>query len=182
MMKEKKIVPIWVSAILAILLIAGIGLNIYYTITTYNAIEEIPTRLFDFLACFYALTYCFKGYSKNVASTYKIFSITYCISCMLPIFLVAKTYQAGIASAIVLALHLIVFACTSIFAFAKDLGKKKSYTLAAIVLACTLINSGFGIAASTPFILGMCGKVILSIVFLIMVYAKYQDKTARGTK
>jgi len=178
-MEKKKVVPVWVSVVLLVLLVFGIVVNFITMADSWN----IPLRIIDTIACILALFYCMKGYSKNAAVYFNAFCIAYCISLMIPIFLVAGMYEAGsFIPTVALALRLVTFACAGIFVVASDLGKKKSYILAGIMLACSLILIVFAKGMGTNVYLGMIGKNALAIVFSIMVYAKYKDKEARGTK
>ncbi len=183
-MEKKRVVPIWLSVVLLVLLVAGIAFDIF-ALLKYTELESwnTPVRIIDCIACGIALAYCLKGYSKNAAGFFKAFCIAYCVSRVFPIFAIAESYRAGnFVYPLILLMHLITFAAMSIFVVAKELGKKKSCVLAGIIFACTLVNLLPILGTPFYFMIGIITNLILTIVFLIMVYAKYQDKAARGTK
>jgi len=108
--ENKRIVPIWVSVILTVLLVISIMLQMTVTFKYADSVLFTAVTLIDCIASILALIYCFKGYSKNAAGFFKAFCVIYCLSFMLPIFSVAEFYKAdNILLIISLILHLVNF-------------------------------------------------------------------------
>ena len=138
--------------------------------------------LVHFVAYFVGLLYAFSGYKKDAARYYKIFMFLVAASEALSF--VGKltrsepstlmTVLSGVCIAIALSLTIV-----------KDLGNKFSIVLCSISIAIHLYNViHTAIFASAKFqaISGPLSDLILLIVALVFILAKYEDKFARGTE
>lgn len=184
-MEKKKVVPVWVSVILIILSIGTIAYLVWYTASCVYFGLAIVTNALLCLALIDAMSYCLKGYQKKDAVFFNLFPILLMIATGLNTFnmFFHAVYVGTIVSdTISIALILITFGALSVLSFAKDLGKKRSYCFASIVIAATALNTVTQYFIAPEAIICAFGAVVASVIFFIMVYAKYQDKTARGTK
>mgnify|MGYP003297022230 CR=1 FL=1 len=67
-----------------------------------------------------------------------------------------------------------------VFTVAKNLGRKKSLILALILFVCSVLDVFLVADYALMVKSGVPGKVILSLLFLVMNIGKYRDKVARG--
>jgi len=178
-MEKKRVVPIWVTVIYSLLCVGAIAIDVYGLFN--NGIGAIGylTYSVEIIATLLAACYCITGYKKSSSGFFKAVIIFLLITAVLTLtFIVSLQMYFQFYS------ELIVFGCLCVFAVAKDLGEKRSLIMALLMLisyAASAIyfvcNFGFNRYIS-PYITGM----LISAIVLIMVIAKYRDKTARGTK
>lgn len=128
------------------------------------------------------LFYAFYGYKKEASKYYKVF--------------MALTFITFLCSAIsnLPYSYLMILTCISfvrlipiaLLAFKKDFGKKNSiicaYTTFALTLAIVLIGVFVFVTPLKYLITLILNNVLLSVIVIIFVEAKYADKEARGTK
>ena len=121
-----------------------------------------------------ALFYCLLGYSKPASPFFKIFLYLF-------------TFYAFV-SAVFSAQYLIQFVSIIQFgilcalSLSINLGKKRSYIYTMLFIACAIIkNIIFAVGGPSGISANLISELILMMILGIMVYAKYQDKAARGT-
>lgn len=148
---------------------------------------DYPTGviIINFLSIAVAFMYFFKGYSKDAAKYFRIVMLfdaaTYILDCL---YLAVKPIQVDIDAGIYasLALILVMYGNTLIIAIGKDLGKKASlliYGCNTLLYVANFVSSlGGNISELTVALIWL----ILSLVGLIMIEAKYMDKENRNTK
>ncbi len=185
-MQKKKVVPIWVSVILIILIAASIVTSIIFVPQNASNGESwafILIKVFESLTFVFALIYCFMGYKKNTAVHFKLFCGVYILYALTTIYgkivyiIAGKSNIASVIPAIAICIML------WLIAFVENLGKVKSMSLAIAVVACEVINVLLSLnKIDTPYLITLIAKVALAVVFTLMIYAKYLDKASRGSK
>jgi len=179
-MKEQKIVPIWLGILDLLLIIGGIAWTVYSM--NYVAppvgyeLEYIIIHAFTLVVLLVELSYGITGYKKSSSLFFSITVFLYAALAM------SNTLLVRQGPFFLPLLSIISFGTLCVLAFAKDLGKKKSYAFCLINLASSVIRIVlYKVVAGT--VLGaMFGNLLLAITLCIMIYAKYADKAARGTK
>ena len=174
-MEKKRIVPLWVSIIYTILCAGAI----LYHVNLYSKMDAISvatgaTVLCECMAFALALCYGYLSYGKVAAGFLTAFCAFYAASTAFVIF----DYAAELAF-IPLMLLLLRFGILWVFMLAKNLGKVKSLALV-IVMVLGEILQFFLVDPANQLVYGGF-KIILTLVLLFMVIAKYRDKAARGT-
>ena len=140
-------------------------------------------------AMLYAAYYLLAGFGKNAAKYYKLFAALFLF--FEAVVLIALFLSR--AAALPLLLTACVLVLLAVLLFVKNLGKTVSLTLCALIFVLCVIRLITGIAAHPGPALGgdaygtlLMGRsaigVILALLLGVLNYAKYVDKTARGTK
>jgi len=145
------------------------------TISAYNNILGTISCVFFCLSSVLAYFYCFMGYKKDSAKYFRYFCVSYSLYSIALIAFLAP-YQAPTVFCRGVSLFIL-----GAFTFGTNLGKKKSYTLAAIDLVLTIIPVVVYLVGGGASIIPVLCDMLLSIVFVIMIYAKYVDKDNRHT-
>lgn len=183
-MEKKTVVPKSISIFFVILCAAGIVLNIY-DIIKYGQSAGGCFVAMDIITCIaiiMALVYCFMGYKKNAAAYFKAFSIAGTLIQMVYLYAMATKFDNVLTAKITFCVSLISYASWSMLAVNKDLGKTKSCWLSGIIMFLSVVVAMLQTPNGTYYILKSCTVVLVSVFLFVMVYAKYQDKTDRGTK
>lgn len=157
-----------------------------------NATRTVePLYLINDLVCLAtiisALIYTFKGYGKSASNSYKVFFILFALY---KIFNFASDIKGDMTGEF-LNVHIneILLAIMTInalvLAFAKDLGKKKSYGLVCASLLLQLVSSirMFILYSSfSAIVIVYIVQIVLAFVACTFVATKYADKESRGAK
>ena len=177
MENKKRIIPVWLMGIL-IALIAG---NI--VICLVNTLEQgspdiYISSIFTCAACAFAIYYFLGGFGKDSSDMMILFDICYALSYFVLIFSRVKLNNLAL-----LAPPVISYGVMNVMTLAKNVGKKKSYYLCAVLTICFVadlvlhtLNGYYTDLWGT-----VTGQGILSVAYGIMIYAKYRDKDERGT-
>jgi len=181
-MEKKNAVPVWLTIVLAIACLAVAAYDAFLMVQLIDAISSIAIVNFcaDIIVSLAAFIYCVSGYKKNTASFFKIFCIMNAVAAFMAFGMcinLAETNKMWIINAIfMLALSVLYF----MFAFVKDLGRKKSYRIYLVLLGiCVVYVIISSIIAPYTITLSIC-MMIIEFVFGVMLYGKYKDKEARG--
>lgn len=129
-----------------------------------------------------AMAYAGKGYKKNGAGYYKAYMVMFAVTCALGIVPAFMGYDYGVLAKVVAVAALI---CALILAFWKDLGKTKSYVVGIIATLLYLILFVSHIFAGGNFFdtaQASFTGLLMSLLSLVFISAKYADKSARGRK
>jgi len=178
-MEKKRIVPIWASAVLTILCVAGIVFNVYDM--TILVKDQPGSILLDVLICLLyvsALVYCFMRYKKKAAVFFKAVCVLAVLVMIFFLYDVATNFDFVATNSIIFISSLLTFGGWCIVAFVSNLGKKQSLITAWVILVTTIVTSSF--SGDSYILIKTLFQVAVCVVFLIMVYAKYADKAARG--
>jgi len=177
-MEKKTAVPKWVNYVLVIILTAIIVNNVITIISSEDpfGVNLNYIAFLNIIACTPAIYYCLSNHEKTAGKAYIVFCAVYAVTELLKLFLRG---QSGIS--IVVITPALVFASLVVLCLAKDLGKKKSYILALLVVALSVVDLIYVIVNSYDAIMYMSQNIILSICLFMMVYAKYKDKELRGS-
>lgn len=173
----------------AILIVVAIAFQIR---ALFRADALITDRIFYGLfivGLIYGLIYVFSVYKKDAAKYYKSFMIIYAVLSIYSIISkICNNNAIGlktVSSFLTTILSIISTICIIILAFAKDLGKTKSYSVALANLFIILISTILGFIFNSTFITKVevwLPRIMLSIITYIFVCAKYIDKESRGAK
>jgi len=154
-----------------ILLLISLGWNIYAITNSGLTGAETFDCICLMLTAVFAIYYILAGAKKGEGTTYfRIFMVLYGFTVLEANFFFAEL------SSLVAMLNTLCFGCLSILFVAKNLGKKWSVALSLVVVACAIEQMivYFDVATAT--------NLLLALVALLMVFAKYADKAARGSK
>ena len=177
MMNYKKIRI--VSAILAVLLIAAVMGNIFLIMNNRAAVWNV-IAIAELFAMLFGLFYVFVGCTKETGAPF--FIVCMILQALVYFLLVSLVPNSTFG----VMLMLIKFGCLCLLSFAKDLGKKKSFTISFIYVAACVISMFEGIRPETftpaalASLIARTENLILAVSTLLMVAAKYYDKAARG--
>ena len=162
-------------------IVAGIGLSVVGITNPEADIFKIISRI-EAIACLvFAAFYIISGYTKDAAKYYKVYGA-----------LLAVKYLAGILSGstksgtpfgiMMIALSLVI---TLVLLLSENLGKTKSFVLCGLLVIVRIVLLIYSVAENnipTIFVLSNIVNIDLACLYGIMTYAKYLDKTERGTK
>ena len=165
-----------------LLIVVGIVYDIARLFNQNNTYNVILIVLLQLIAYSFALSYAFKGYKKNAAKSFKLFVYAFGLSLLATII---RTIVSNDAPVIATVNSIIGFIPVAILAFVKDLGKKRSLSLAGVSLASGVFGIVYVALTAPEFartLLTTLSGLILSAVLFIFVIAKYRDKEARGAK
>ena len=141
---------------------------------------RIITTVIRLVALLFAGFYILSGYRKDAAKYYKLFGFLYML-----------TMVSGIISGIfnttsalnVICDVLIVIGILAL-AFAKDLGRTKSFVICAVLVVLQIVLVLLVYFAGDPAVVKIISFIGIDLACLygIMTFAKYLDKAERGTK
>jgi len=174
---ERKIGFKIVSIIDLLLLLVSIYANVLGIMKDNNYLQYIA----NLLAIILAFAYYFVGYKKKGNLYYRLFSGFLALKEMLAIMYIGVYENVPAYTFIIFT---ICFGVYLILAVAKDLGKKLSFVLASINIALSAFAFAY-VAMNVKYISVITynsTRLILTLVLIIMVYVKYNDKEIRGTK
>ncbi len=178
-MEKKRVVPVWVSVVLLVLCAVAMVLNIIGLSKNGSNTSRIIGFILEVIDIALATCYCLTGYKKSAAVFFKAVVFARLVACFIYLMYMFTSQQI-----IPFICALIPAFCLSVFAVANNLGKTRSLIMAVIMIISPIVQYVWFIA--TGAVQGLSGtfvtSLILSVIFLIMVYAKYKDKEARGTK
>ena len=141
---------------------------------------RIISAVIRLVALLFAGFYILSGYRKDAAKYYKLFGIMYMLVIVLGI-ITCLSNTPTVPSVICYVLLIIgIFA----LAFVKDLGRTKSLVICAALVLLQIALAVLVYLEGDPTIvkINMFMGIDLACLYGIMTYAKYLDKTERGTK
>lgn len=162
-------------------LIISAGLSVYMLIDK-NIDYPLGLIVVDLISIVIMFLYFVKGYTKDVAKYFKLamlfeastYIIDYLYLAINPIEIIADT-----GSFISLAIVLVMYGNTLIVAVAKDLGKRASFLIYGSNTCLYIINLLTSIKTGAAAEISSIIWLLLSLVGLIMIEAKYIDKGNR---
>lgn len=187
-MENKKILPI--KIIHALLMIAALVMSIMefaklgsidsiYTASVFPALCTIT----NILALIVGFIYLFKGYKKNANVYYKVFMGLCVLFSVLHMTAMSRFIMPYTETLV----YMIAAIMLVILAVGKDLGKRNTYIVFAIMMICRLIPLFTSLSSLQYFGeagFGMLSQVISNILIAgtvgFMVTGKYLDKDERG--
>ena len=138
-------------------------------------------------AFLYVLLFCQKYASFALRSFFCLYGISVLVNAFNPVVTSAYVAEKILGAAFCAA----TFVCLIILAFGKNLGKKRSYILCAILTVLNAAALIVGICLSpslrdgtvrgTVFLYHLISQLTLSASTWMMTFAKYADKEARGS-
>jgi len=176
---HRAVLPTWVAAVNVILLIAAFVCNLL-CLKNADIYGAMPI-LCNILVVLSGAYYCFAGYKKNGSLFYKMFVWLYAIN---HIFVIIYLVKNGL-STFIATTNMVSYGALVVLAVGTDLGKKKSYIAAAVVLFCQLAALIFLLIypefTDSSTILAPVAKALVSVLLGFIVIAKYRDKEHRHT-
>lgn len=140
------------------------------------------TIIIHFVGFAAALVYTISGYKKDAAKYFKIYMFTLSICEIMSLVSLTSRTEPSVLSYVLRGICVIN---ALMLTFAKDLGRKKSITICSAILLFhlynlihTLINATSKFQAVT----NTLSDIILVILALVFIVAKYEDKESRGSK
>ncbi len=161
-----------------------------YTIMIPESIVGIVASAFNFLALFAALFYILRGCKKDAAKYFKYFVAAFTIAeavNIISLCIATSTVFSAKILALIFVFDIALLIFLLIVLLKKDLGAKKTISMGLIIAILSIVDFVKGIivstAAGTPneALIGFT-TLALGLTMLFMIYAKYKDKAARGTK
>jgi len=126
--------------------------------------------------CMMAALYAVFGYKKKAALYFKLFCWTFVLHDLIAVVLLVRIMDTlGI---IMLAMSFFIIA---VIAVTLNLGKRNSYILAIANILLFVVMLVRNIIGGFPFSAPL-SAILASVILLVMVFAKYRDKDARGTE
>jgi len=176
---HRAVLPTWIAAVNVLLLIAAFVCNLL-CLKDADVYAAFPI-LCNILTVLCGAYYCFAGYKKNGSLFYKMFVWLFALNHFFVIIFLVKN---GLAPFIA-ATNMISYGALVILAVGADLGKKKSYIAAAVVLFCQLVALIFLLIypefSTSSAIMAPVAKALVSVLLGFIVVAKYRDKEHRHT-
>ncbi len=163
-----------------ILIAAGIVICLFGIFSSEANVVRVLYRLLIIAALIFAAFYIFKGYTKNAAKYFKIFGLLYIYVHLLAI--ISGTTNGIHADTTVIcavALAVIIF-----LALSENLGKQKSLICCGLLFAIKIFAVVYTFVMDSAPIASLLTRFVdldLAGLYGILTYAKYLDKTERGT-
>ena len=176
-----------VTALNAALLIAVLMLNVYKIIFLPLSPLKLVDALGKIAALVFGLIYVLRDYRKKAAGDYKGYLTVLLLSGLLSFSADILSAKEAIFSGAYLSTILVGFSCILIvfLLLIKDLGKSKSLIIAYLNIAAAavvMIRSLVLYSAQLPYLVTTISGMLLAVITLEFVYAKYADKASRGSK
>lgn len=173
-MENRRIVSIWISAILFALSESAVILCLVDMFERELTGFSILSMIFFIAAIAISVTYCLKNYQKKAAAYYKTAFALYLVANAFCVY-VAFTEQFYLS----MVCSLILVVSLLILTFVENLGKVRSVVLAFAILFFSVVEFvtkllRFGYDNSL-----FITAIISALIILIMVYTKFEDKEAR---
>lgn len=142
------------------------------------------------IALLFGIFYSLSGYKKEDAKYFKAFMVLCFISSIFslltPIYLNIKENGAFVLNQRLIEniSNIVIVICSFILAFSKDLGMDKSNNAAYVILLLSIIKLVACKLGNRPLagIAACVSNLILAIIIVVFVSAKYLDKASRGSK
>jgi len=167
---QNKVIKV-LAIIACIALLVSLGANVYAISSLNETAQDTVSSISLMLTSVFAIYYILAGAKKGEGTTYfRVYMALFGLVMLLSILFYAS-YIGGFVVFMALS-----FGCLSILFVAKDLGVKWSVGLSLVVVVCGIIAMLVGPCLSSA------THLLLSLVTLLMVCAKYADKKARGSK
>ena len=172
-MKDKKMVPVVLLNLLGVLF--GIFANLFVGAKGGSASSLVSAWL-TVAALLASLIYLFMGYGKNAALCFKIYLYAYALA---GLFAVADVSVAGRFTVIIAAA---LFGLVLVLAMSTDLGRMKSFCVCVLNVALTVIFLICSIKTGAVGVIRAILLGILSLLTVLMVMGKYDNKAKRKTR
>lgn len=173
-MENKRVVSIWISAILFALSESADILCLVDIFEREMTGFSILSMIFFIAAIAFSVIYCLKNYQKKAAANYKMAFVLYLIANAICVYVnFTEQFYLGVACSAIVVVGL------SILAFVKDFGKVRTFVVAFAILFFSVIEFvakllRFGYDNSL-----FITAILSALIMLIIVYTKYKDKEAR---
>ena len=163
-----------VGVLAMISIIVGPTANIYMRIS----------GIFVLLALVFAAYYILMGYQKADAKFYKLFQTFFGFAQLVAILDIGIT----VGEYLPVLISCLLFGLFIYMVLIKNLGKQRSQILCLVIFVLSVLDLLAGVSKvpctdmyGTLVLIRNIAKILLTIMFCIMTYAKYLDKAARGT-
>jgi len=174
-MNPKKALSVF-STIAAVLLFVALGMGLYAVISGTTAFGQLIYAML-LLTTLFGLYYVLAGCKKAAGIRYFGAYLNLFALCQLVI-LLGRAKESNLS----VLLLTVTFGLIVLLAGAKDLGKVKSITLSALIVLLSAARLGAACAnghfAQDGFTILTC--IVIAISTLVLIFAKYADKAARG--
>ena len=171
-----------ILAVNFLLIVIGLVINIRYitNIPDFTTVKLLY-RIANIIALVSAAFYILLGYRKNAAIYFKLYGLLYLLSQVAVV--ISAISMATTAITYIICIAAIVI--TLILVACKDLGKEKSLCLCGLLvlvqfIACIVVYTSYG--SLMIVMITRAVDLVLACLYGFLTYAKYLDKTERGTK
>jgi len=181
-MKNKPVIPNWLSIILLIACAAAFVTDIFAIVFNYAEGPGAINYYWAFITILMVEFYTIFGYKKDARLFFKLALIDMMIMDFFSI-AVATIYELPSVMHILVMFSSIMFAGLAMLVFTADIGRRKSMVITIVVFLAALVRAVY-VAIQGYFLwaLPVYVRALLAIIMYIMVYAKYKDKAQRGSK
>ena len=161
-----------------------------YTIVVPESLIGVIASVMMFVALFAALFYILRGCKKDAAKYFKTFVATFTIAeavNIISLCVATSTVFSVKVLALIFLFDVVLLGLLVYVLVKKDLGVKKTTAMGVLIMIFSAIDFVKGIIISkstaTPneALIGFA-TFSLGLTMMFMIYAKYKDKSARGTK
>lgn len=187
-MENKKYLPlkiIHMLLILAVFALSALSMSqINANIDTLGPLAYIKVTL-SLVALASAFGYLLFNSNKDASIYYKAYMYTMLLLLILHTADNISNNDSSFISALLMVLQLVLFMALTV---GKDLGKRVSFILAGLLIACAIVLTVITFTSKVPSNLLLINistygtLIILSITTAVLVSEKYIDKQSRGTK
>ena len=172
-----------------VLIAAGIAVSVYSVFAPDATTWIRISGGFTFVTLLFAVHYIVKGYSKDAAKYYKVYTAAFALCQIISIIGISTSAENAIA----VLYPAIIFGFLILLMVTKDLGKKNSAIICGMIIFFSALALATGIYGCPGITLGgtMYGtlvlgrnaiQMLLGCLLGVMTFAKYSDKAERGTK
>ncbi len=174
-----------VMIINVVLLVAAIIINIIGLNFTIS-----PQLIVNLVAIAFAMAYLIFDYTKEGNKLFRLFVGFLAIK---EIYAIVNMAMFEIVPWFAIVLTVISYSAPLLICLSKDFGAKKSYATCFVYIAVSIASLVYtsvmlpglvngGTMEGTVLAIYNTTRLILTLILLLMVYAKYQDKYSRGSK
>lgn len=178
--KNQKKIAIFNSILIVVSLIYGISTLFYSELDTVRLVGSIAATL----ALASGLVYSVRGYRKSAHVFYSLFMFLFAVSCFVKV-IVGYVSEPTTINYFIMFTGAVSFLVLIVLAFGKNLGVSKSAKFAFVIFGLNFIVFVMELGTmgnNSPSFAFHFQELVLSILVLIFVISKYDNKEARGSK
>lgn len=141
---------------------------------------------FDIVTLAIGLVYALKGYQKTAANYYKLYMLCGALSYLVSLTCAFEGNPDSIARYVGIIGLIVNVVLMLVLAFAKDLGRQKSITIAITTFGINIMQMiMFAVreemqGSSFPIVVNVLQLIVISVITCVFVLAKYTEKASRG--
>ena len=157
---------------------AGVVFSVIGIVNADMNATRIISHIAAIVSLVFAAFYILSGYRKNAAKYYKVYGALLAIIFLISI-LTASVNSRGSIGIMAASLSLVF---VLVLLLSENLGKAKSFILCGLLVIFNVVLLIIGQNVTATTVIAKLVKIDLACLYGIMTFAKYLDKTERGTK